>query len=74
MKQKNVYMRGFLTFCLCFSLIGQQEDVSYVAFGGISGSGRGQSSSQPVLGASELPGAQHWEQHDGKHTVHSDLI
>lgn len=58
----------FLTFCLCFSLIDQQEDVSYVAFGGISGSGRGQRSSQPVLGASELPGAQHWEQHDGKRT------
>lgn len=51
-------MRVFLTFCLCFSLIGQQEDVSYVAFGGISGSGQGQRSSQPVLGASELPGAQ----------------
>lgn len=56
--KKKCIHEDFFTFCLCFSLIGQQEDVSCVAFGGISGSGRGQRSSQPVLGASELPGAQ----------------
>lgn len=47
------------------SLIGHQENVSCVAIGGCGGCGRGQRSCQSVLGASELSGAQLWEQRDG---------